>query len=147
MRRNLAIIAAVIAAFSLLTGCSANRDYCNAVESAEAKLQNFGKRSNAAFASYAKVTGKIADAAPKDIADDWRAISKATKAVVEAHEDAGVDLSEMRKVEKVSQLNPGQVEELNAVYEKFNETKTERSAVVADVAKRCKIDLAQRKEK
>jgi len=129
-----------------LAGCSAHGQYCDAVESAQPKLVDFGKKSTKAFASYAKVTKEIADVAPEDVAKEWKTISEATGAVVKEQRSAKIDLSDMDERAKLGSLSREQINDLNQAYLDFNDTQQARKAVVADVKEKCKIDLTKEKK-
>lgn len=145
--RNMRIAFVSIAmAVPLLSGCSAYGQYCDAVESAQPQLLNFGEKSTKAFANYSTLTQEIADAAPEDVTPHWEAISVATGAVASEQRSAQIDLADMNTNSKLDSLSRDQIKSLNQAYLDFNDTQKDRKIVVADVLERCKIDLTKEKK-
>lgn len=140
-----ALLSAALAV-PLLSGCSAYGEYCDAVESAQPELVNFGKKSTKAFESYAKLSQEIADVAPEDVAQHWKAIAEATGAVATEQRSARIDLADMDELAKLGSLSRDQIASLDQAYLDFNDTQQARKIVVADVLERCKIDLTQEKK-
>lgn len=147
MRRSLGSAAMMLAILGLTVGCSRHGDYCDAVESAQPQLMDFGERTTEAYGTYARISVSIAEVAPQDIASKWTAIAKATGAVAAEQRSAGIDLADMSKPDKVERLSAEEVADLNEVYEAFNETQDARKSVVKDVKERCGIELAKKKRK
>ena len=105
-------------------------------------LNTFGeKRTDAAYASYAKVFEGVAKVAPKDINKDWTALADVTKGVIAAQKTVNLKLEEMTDKTKVKKLSAAQLKQLNTAYEAFNGTTAQRTAVVKNVKQECKITL------
>ena len=142
MTRIAAILISTLVGAMVLSGCGGGSAYCEAVEKDQKSLNTFGdKRSNAAYASYAKVLDGIAKDAPKAIAKDWTALADVTKGVIAAQKAVDLKLEEMTDAAKVKKLSEAQLKQLNTAYQAFNGTKEQRNAVVKNVKQKCKITL------
>lgn len=143
MKRIAAVLVTTIVGITTLSGCGGGGDpYCDAVEKNKNTLNTFGqKRTNAAYAKYAKVFGDIGKEAPVAIKKDWTTLSTVTTGILTAQKKAGVKLEDMTDTAKVKKLEAAQLKELNAAYETFNKTTNQRNAVVKNVKQECKINL------
>jgi hypothetical protein len=142
MKRTAAVLITTIVGITTLSGCGGGDPYCDAVGKHQDTLNTFGqKRTNAAYATYAKVFAEVGKQAPKAVKKDWTTLSTVTNGILEAQEKAGVKLEDMRDTSKVKKLSPAQLEELNAAYKKFNGTAQQRNAVVKNVLQQCDIKL------
>ncbi|WP_153303057.1 hypothetical protein [Aeromicrobium choanae] len=143
MRRP-SLLLSVVLGLATLTGCSGGGPYCDAVDDGRESLATFGQQNDAAFATYADVTTKVAHEAPEDIAQEWTDIAKATKKVVIAHRKADFALEDMKSEEKVNALSQQDIDRITAAHEAFNDTKAQREDVVEHVHDECGIDLSKK---
>ncbi|MCD9153001.1 hypothetical protein [Aeromicrobium duanguangcaii] len=143
MRRPILLLCLVLG-LGTLTGCSGGGPYCDAIDDAKEPLTSFGKQTDAAFASYAKVTKDIAEVAPEDVKKEWQAIAKATRKVVVAHRKADFRLQDMKDEVKVNALSQQDIDRITAAHEAFNDTRSQRVAVVENVDDECGIDLSEK---
>lgn len=142
MKRTATVLVTAIVGTAVLSGCGGGGDpYCDAVDKNKNTLNTFGeKRTNAAYANYAKVFGEVGKEAPASIKKDWTTLSKVTTGILDAQDKAGVKLEEMNAA-TIKKLKPAQREQLNAAYKTFNETTEQRNAVVKNVLQECDIKL------
>lgn len=142
MTRTAAFLVSTLVSATVLSGCGGASAYCDAVEKDKASLNTFGeKRTDAAYADYAKVFDGVAKVAPKTIKKDWSTLADVTKGVIAAQKTVGLKLEEMSDTKKVKKLSEDQLKELNTAYEAFNGTTAQRTAVVKNVKQECKITL------
>ena len=142
MKSTATVLVTAIVGITTLSGCGGGDPYCEAVDKNKNTLNTFGqKRTNAAYANYAKVFGDVGKQAPAAIKKDWTTLSTVTTGILDAHKKVGIKLEEMTDKAKVKKLSDAQREELNAAYTTFNETKAQRNAVVKNVKQECKINL------
>lgn len=142
MTRTAALLISTIACATVLSGCGGESAYCKAVDKDKSSLNTFGqKRTDAAYAGYAKVFDGVAKVAPKAIQKDWTALADVTKGVIAVQKKVGVSLEEMSDTAKVKKLTEDQLKQLNTAYEAFNGTTAQRTAVVKNVKQECKITL------
>lgn len=143
MKRTAAVLVTTIVGITTLSGCGGGGDpYCDAVEKNKNTLNTFGqKRTNAAYATYAKVFADVGKDAPAAIKKDWTTLSTVTTGILDAQKKAGLKLEEMTDSAKVKKLSDAQLKELNTAYKTFNGTTKQRNAVVKNVKQKCKINL------
>ncbi len=142
MTRKAALLISTLVCASVLSGCGGGSAYCDAVEKDQKSLNTFGeKRTDAAYASYAKVFDGVAKVAPKTIAKDWTALADVTKGVIAAQKAVKLKLEDMTDAAKVKKLSEAQLKQLNTAYQAFNGTTEQRRAVVKNVKQECKITL------
>ena len=142
MTRTAALLISTLVCATVLSGCGGGSAYCDAVEKDQKSLNTFGeKRTDAAYASYAKVFDGVAKVAPKAIAKDWKALADVTKGVITAQKAVDLKLEEMTDTAKVKKLSEAQLKKLNTAYQAFNGTTEQRRAVVKNVKQECKITL------
>ncbi len=142
MTRTAAFLVSTLVCASVLSGCGGQSAYCDAVDKGKASLNTFGeKRTDAAYAGYAKVLDGVAKVAPKTIKKDWTALADVTKGVIAAQKAVDLKLEEMTVTAKVKKLSAAQLKQLNTAYEAFNATTAQRTAVVKNVKQECKITL------
>jgi outer membrane murein-binding lipoprotein Lpp len=141
MRRTATVLVTTIVAATTLAGCGGSA-YCDAVSKNEKTLNTFGqKRTNAAYANYAKVFADVGKESPPAVKKDWTALAKATRGIIAAQDKADIKLEDMRDTAKVKKLNPATLKDLNEAYEAFNATTKQRNAVVKNVLQECDIKL------
>jgi hypothetical protein len=142
MSRTAAFLVTTIVGATVLSGCGGGSAYCDAVEKDKSSLNTFGeKRTDAAYARYAKVFEGVAKVAPKTVQKDWTTLADVTKGVIAAQEAVNLKLEEMTDTAKVKTLTEAQLKQLNTAYEAFNGTTAQRTAVVKNVKQECKITL------
>lgn len=142
MRRPAAFLVTTIVAATTLSSCGGGNPYCDAVEKDKSALNTFGqKRTDAAYADYAKVFQGVAKVAPTAIRKDWTTLADVTKGVIAAQKDVGLSLEEMTDPVKVKKLDKAELKALNVAYKAFNGTTAQRTAVVKNVKQECKITL------
>jgi hypothetical protein len=143
MKRTAAVLVTTIVGITTLSGCGGGGDpYCHAVDKNKTTLNTFGqKRTNAAYATYAKAFADVGKEAPASIKKDWTTLSTVTTGILDAQNKTGLKLEEMTDSEKVKKLSPAQLKELNTAYKTFNGTTKQRNAVVKNVKQECKINL------
>lgn len=142
MIRTVALVASATVAAATLAGCGGDSAYCAAVKDNESALQSFGvKRTDAAFAGYAKVARTIGADAPSSVTADWTSIAKATSGVLAAHRDVGISLQDMSDPDKVAALSETDRATIQKAYDRFNRSRTPRKAVVRSIETECKITL------
>jgi hypothetical protein len=79
-------------AVTLLGGCGGGDDYCDAVKENQARLSDVTSSGTpGALLQALPVFTTLADEAPDDIADDWRAFLDPLEGLDAALRDAGVD--------------------------------------------------------
>jgi hypothetical protein len=142
MKRSAALMVVTIVAATTLSGCGGGNAYCDAVDNGKATLNTFGqKRTDAAYANYAKVFAGVAKVAPTSIRKDWTTLADVTKGVISAQKGVGLALEDMTNTTKVKKLTTAQLKKLNTAYQAFNATTKQRTAVVKNVKQECKITL------
>jgi hypothetical protein len=142
MKKAATVMVTTIVGITTLSGCGGGNPYCDVVEHNQSTLNTFGqKRTNAAYTKYAKAFADVGKEAPASIKKDWTALSTVTTGILQAQDKAGIKLEEMTDTAKLSKLNKGQLEQINAAYEKFNGTNKQRNAVVKNVQQECDIKL------
>ncbi len=142
MSRIATSVVSTIICATMLSACGGGSSYCDAVKKDEATLNTFGeKRTDAAYANYAKVFEGVAKVAPDTIKKDWTTLANVTKGVIAAQKAVNLQLEEMADAAKVKKLNEAQLKQLNTAYEAFNGTTAQRTAVVKNVKQECKITL------
>jgi len=142
MSRTPAVLVSTIVCATVLSACGGESAYCTAVGKDKVSLNTFGeKRTDAAYADYAKVFDGVAKVAPASIKKDWTALADVTKGVIAAQKAVNLKLEEMTDPAKVKKLNADQLKQLNTAYEAFNGTTAQRAAVVKNVKQECKITL------
>lgn len=141
MKRLGVAFAVALMAAGTLSGCGSD-PYCDAVKTNTTALNNFGQsRTNKDFTKYAGVMDSIAKQAPSDVKKDWSTLGAKTREVLAAQKDVGLKLEEMKDTKKVAKLSTAQLKKVNDAYLAFNGTTKERTAVVKNVKKECKITL------
>ena len=142
MKSTATVLVMAIVGITTLSGCGGGDPYCEAVDKIKNTLNTFGeKRTNAAYAKYAKVFGDVGKEAPASIKKDWTTLSTVTTGILDAQKKTGLKLEDMTDSEKVKKLSDAQLKELNAAYKTFNGTTKQRNAVVKNVKQECKINL------
>jgi hypothetical protein len=142
MRRTAAVLVTTIVAVTTLSGCGGGSAYCDAVNKDKTSLNTFGeKRTNAAYAGYAKVFSDVAKVAPTAIKKDWTTLADVTQSILDAQNEAGLKLEEMTDTAKVKKLSSAELKKLNTAYQAFNGTTAQRTAVVKNVLQECDIKL------
>lgn len=137
-----AAVAIMLVAVLVLAACGGSNAYCDAVKKDKATLNTFGqKRTDAAYAGYAKVFQGVAKVAPSSIEKDWSKLAEVTRGVIAAQKDVGLSLEDMTDTTKVKKLDKAQLAELNDAYKAFNATTAQRTAVVKNVLQECDITL------
>lgn len=128
----------------MLTGCSGGGPYCDAARDGEDSLTTFGELNNAAFTSYAEVTTDIAKVAPADVEKEWKAVAKATRRVLAAHEKADIRIQEMTDEVAVNALSQEDLDRIQVANEAFNDTATQRRDLAQHLHDECGIDLPKK---
>lgn len=142
MRRTTTTLVTTIVAAAVLSGCGGGSAYCDAVKKDQSSLNAFGKtKTDAAYATYAKVFMSVAKVSPAAVKQDWATLAKATENIIAVQKKAGVKLEDMADTAKVKDLDDGQLADLNTAYKAFNDTTTQRRAVVKNVLQECDITL------
>jgi hypothetical protein len=142
MKRSAALLVGTIVTATTLSGCGGGNAYCDAVKKDRTTLNTFGqKRTDAAYAKYAKAFDEVGKVAPTSIRKDWTKLADVTKGVLAAQKSVGLALEDMTDTTKVKKLTSAQLKGLNTAYEAFNATQTQRNAVVKNVKQECKIKL------
>lgn len=142
MKRFAALVVVTTVAATTLSGCGGGNAYCDAVDHGKTTLNTFGqKRTDEAYATYAKVFDGVAKVAPTSIRKDWTALADVTKGVISAQKGVGLSLEDMTDTAKVKKLTTAQLKKLNTAYKAFNATTAQRTAVVKNVKQECKITL------
>ncbi len=142
MKRTAAVLVTTIVAITTLSGCGGGDPYCDAVKKDKETLNTFGqKRTDAAYAKYAKAFSDVGKQAPASVKKDWMTLSSVTKGIIDAQKEVGVKLEDMTDTAKVKKLNQAQLKKLNDAYDAFNTTTKQRNAVVKNVLQECKIKL------
>ncbi len=140
--RTAAAVAVTALALSVLGSCGGQSPYCAEVEQNTPVLDTFlAKRTDAAFAGYARAATAISKVAPSSSDRQWSALAAATREVVAAHRDVGLAVQDLKDKDARAALSTADVTKLNGAYDTFNATRDERKAVVADVKKTCDIPL------
>lgn len=143
MKRTVAVLVTTIVTVMTMSGCGGGGSpYCDLVKKDKASLNSFGeKRTDSAYAGYAKVFSDIGKVAPKAIKKDWTTLADATSGILAAQKEAGLKLEQMTDKAEVKKLSEAQLKKLNAAYETFNGTTAQRTAVVKNVLQKCDIKL------
>jgi len=129
-------------ALATLAGCGKS-PYCQAVEDHQVSLNSLGEeRTNVAFAHYVRAFRAVANVAPDGIRKDWAKLADVTDGVLSAQRGAGIKMEEMLNEKKLTLVPADKLKVLNAAYEAFNNTQTERKAVVKNVKDECQITLS-----
>ena len=77
---------------ALLTGCGGGEDYCDAVKANQAKLTDVtASATPGALLAALPILHDLADDAPDDIQDDWKALLDPLEELDDALDDAGID--------------------------------------------------------
>lgn len=125
-----------------LAACGGDDPYCTTIEADQSTLDDFGAtRSNEAYTQYAAALTSISEIAPADAKQEWTTLAAATRGVVDAHEQVGFPLEDMRDADARLALSESDVAVLEEAYSAFNDTTAAREAVVDEVQDACDIDL------
>lgn len=125
-----------------LAACGGDDPYCRTIEADQPTLDDFGAtRSNEAYTQYAAALTSISKLAPADAKQEWTTLATATRGVVDAHEQVGFPLEDMRNADKRQALSASDAEVLEKAYAAFNDTAEARKSVVAEVQDACDIEL------
>ena len=143
MTRFAAGVAWAVVVLATLTGCGTS-PYCQAVEDHQVSLNSLGEeKTNAAFGRYETAFRAVANVAPADIRKDWITLADVINGVLAAHRSAGIAMDDMNSTnKKLATLPEDKLKALNAAYDAFNNTGTERKAVVKNVKDECQITLS-----
>ena len=112
MIRPAALVAMLV--LTLLTGCGESpedvrADYCDAVGERQAELSEIlAEQSPAALLEALPVFRDLADAAPRDITDDWARVTDALTSLREALDAADVDPATYDADRPPADLTPAQ---------------------------------------
>src|SRR4051812_40529150 len=106
--RLAAVLAALTLSVTTLTGCGGSTDaYCKQLKADKAYFADLGKGDDfSKFDEALKRFHELADEAPDEVADDWKVVDDAFKAVEKALKDAGVSFADLVKAQS-GQLPPG----------------------------------------
>lgn len=138
------VATAVVASLAalVLTGCGGQSPYCSTIEKNADVLNSFGKtRTDAGYTAYAKAFRAVAKQAPASVEKDWAALADVTDGVLAAQKKVGLSLEDMTDKTVVAKLDQTQLSTLNEAYEKFNDTSSQRTAVVKNAKTECEITL------
>ena len=94
MRRAPALLAALLAAAGLLTGCSGDpyEDYCDTVAEHQAAIgEAVAEGGPDALLAVLPQLRDLRDASPDDVADEWQQVVGRLQALQDALDDAGVE--------------------------------------------------------
>ena len=143
MTRIAAGVAVLALTIATLSGCGTS-PYCQAVEDHQVALNSLGEeKSDAAYARYDAAFRAVAKVAPVDIRKDWVKLTDVIRAVRTAQRNSGIPMDEMSSTNKaLAALPEDKLKALNVAYEAFNNTQTERKAVVKNVKDECQITLS-----
>lgn len=143
MARIAAGMATMALALATLAGCGQS-PYCQAVEEHQVALNSLGEeKSDSAFVSYEKAFRAVTAVAPDGIRKDWAKLADVIRGVRTAQRASGIPMDEMSSTNKaLAALPEDKLKALNAAYEAFNNTQTERKAVVKNVKDECQITLS-----
>ena len=143
MTRIAAGVAVMALALATLAGCGKS-PYCQAVEDHQVSLNSLGEeKTDAAFGRYETAFRAVANVAPADTRKDWVKLSDVIHGVLAAQRSAGIAMDDMSSTnKKLATLPEDKLKALNVAYEAFNNTETERKAVVKNVKDECRITLS-----
>ena len=143
MTRIAAGVAVMALALATLAGCGKS-PYCQAVEDHQVALNSLGEeKTDAAFGRYETAFRAVANVAPGDVRKDWIKLADVIHGVLSAHRSAGIAMDDMSSTnKKLATLPEDKLKALNVAYEAFNNTETERKAVVKNVKDECQITLS-----
>ncbi len=142
MTRTAAFLVSTLVCATVLSGCGGGSAYCDAVDKDKASLNTFGKkRTDAAYASYAKVFEGVAKVAPKAIKKDWTSLADVTKGVIAAQKAVDLKLEDMTDAAKVKKLTERSSSSSTPRMRRSTERPAQRTAVVKNVKQECKITL------
>lgn len=139
---RMAIAAATAVALGTLGGCGGQSPYCQTVQDDETTLDSFGSsRTTEAYTGYAAALTSISEVAPAESKEQWATLAAATQGVLQAHDDVGFALDDMGSADKRASLSESDIAVLDEAYAAFNDTTTEREAVIENVESSCDIEL------
>ncbi|MCW2768665.1 MAG: hypothetical protein JWR27_98 [Aeromicrobium sp.] len=141
MIRTVALLVTTSVAATVLAGCGGDSAYCAAVKEHESALKSYGKRSNASFTSSTAATRDIGKVAPAEVKKQWSQITAATDGVLAAHRQAGISLQDMTDPAKLAGLDEADRATIQKSYDRFNQSRTPRKAVVKNIEDECEIRL------
>jgi hypothetical protein len=143
MTRFAAGLAWSVVVLATLTGCGKS-PYCQAVEDHQVALNSLGEeKTNAAFVRYETAFRAVANVAPEDVRKDWVKLADVINGVLSAHRSAGISMDDMSSTnKKLATLPEEKLKALNVSYQAYNNTQTERKAVVKNVKDECQITLS-----
>jgi hypothetical protein len=143
MTRIAAGLAVMALALATLAGCGKS-EYCQAVEDHQVALNAMGEeKTDAAFTRYERAFRAVANVAPADVRKDWTKLADVINGVSAAQRSAGIAMDDMSSTnKKLAALPEDKLKALNVAYEAFNNTQTERKAVVKNVKDECQITLS-----
>lgn len=160
MRKTAVGLVGVLAASAMLVGCggseessgsggSASGDYCDILKTASSDLEEFtgaSAPSEKSFNTFIDRLNDVTDAAPSEVADEWKTINSGVKELQAALEDAGISFDDLAGA-MGGQLPEGvSMQDLQAVGEEIQKLNAEdfqaATKAIADNAKtECKVDL------
>lgn len=140
--KTAAVLATTLLAAAVLSGCGGDSAYCAAVKENQRALDRFGSATtDAAFAKEARAVRSIAATDPEKVAGDWTTIDRAMQGVQKAQKKAGITFDGLNDPDKRAEADDADVEAIEKAYARFNDTTKQRTTVVADVEKTCKVSL------
>jgi hypothetical protein len=92
------MLAATAFAASLLSGCGgggSTDSYCDSLEKTQKDFDDFESADFSNFDDFTDRVEELADEAPDEVKDDWKVLSDAFKAFVEALDKAGLDPADL----------------------------------------------------
>ena len=92
MKRISSLLAATVLGAGLLTGCGGGTDaYCDTLEDTQKNFEDFEAADFSDFDEFTDRVDELADEAPDEVKDDWKVLSEAFNAFVDALDEAGLE--------------------------------------------------------
>jgi len=142
MRKTVQLLVTGVVAASVLAGCGGDDPYCAAVKEQKTSLDSFGtKKTDKGLKAEAEAVRIIATEAPDTSKKNWSKVGAALDDVLEALKSGDTTLQAMADPETVREMPQDDVDRIRKAYDVFNQTSTQRAALVKDIASTCDIAL------
>lgn len=154
MSKIVVVLAGVLLAASLVSGCGGDSEYCSTVKADAATLTDF--TSPDVRPDFARIPVFLADAkslqakAPKQVTEDWAVITSTLASLADSLKDAGMTFDEFATFLRTGQLPEGVTQAKTAAlalkYQQLGADVVTRAAndITRHAASSCKVDLTRK---
>ena len=123
MKRFGILAATAVLSTSLLTGCSGGGDdeYCDALGDARDKFSALDSGDFDAIQEFSDASKELADKAPDEVSDEWKAIRGEFEDMEQALDSAGLTMADLQQITETGEMPEGvSQEDLSALGEELN---------------------------